>query len=62
MRQKWCVIYRTGGTENLCWHRSLAFIDKRTAITRQRELERAGYPAFVENYDLSMATGLPDKS
>ncbi len=54
-----CVLYRTGGTQNFKWHRTLA-------ITRDESPEALaailaqGYPAHVENFLASIAIGLPE--
>ena len=54
-----CVVYRTGGTENFGWHRSLAM--SREEAQKARDVsERMGYAAHVENYERSLAIGLPE--
>jgi len=55
---KYCVIYRTGGTCNFTWHRSLA-MPQQAAESFCADTRRMGYPALVEVYALSMAVGLP---
>ena len=54
-----CVIYRTGGTENFTWHRSVAMTSDE-AIQVQRDLARMGYRAHIERYRRSLAVGLPE--
>lgn len=54
-----CVVYRTGGTENFKWNRSLA-MSRDEADNRQGELKRMGYRAMVVNYKDSLSIGLPE--
>lgn len=53
------VIFRTGGTDNFQWHRSLS-MSRDEARTRTPELRRAGHAAHWERTGLSMGIGLPD--
>ena len=53
-----CLIYRSGGTENFVWHRTLA-MPYAEAIRKSRETARMGYPCHVELYASSIAIGLP---
>lgn len=54
-----CVIYRTGGTHNHKWHRSLA-MTRSEGDTALQEVLDMGYAAHVENYFASVAIGLPE--
>lgn len=54
-----CVIYRTGGTINFQWHRSLAMARPEASQAAQ-EARRMGYAAHVERCALSMSVGLPE--
>ena len=56
----YCVIYRTGGTENYKWQRSLAVEDRAKAQILQAVCEKAGYEAMIEDYQLSLSVGLPE--
>lgn len=55
----YCVVYRTGGTANFKWHRSLA-MTREEADSSKKELERMGYRAMVVSHLLSISIGLPD--
>jgi hypothetical protein len=59
MTHLYCVVYRTGGTDNFQWHRSSAML-KAEAERSKRETERKGYKALVERYDRSINIGLPE--
>lgn len=54
-----CVIWRSGGTENFQWHRSLS-LTKDDAIITSICVRRMGYLCFVEDYDYSISVGLPE--
>ena len=54
-----CVVYRTGGTENFTWHRSVA-MTAGEARQVQRDLARMGYRSHIEHYARSVAIGLPE--
>ncbi len=58
-KQNFCVIYRTGGTDNYQWHRSLA-MTREEANKACQDTQQMGYHAFVGNYDLSVNIGLPE--
>uniref|UniRef100_A0A6H2A202 Uncharacterized protein n=1 Tax=viral metagenome TaxID=1070528 RepID=A0A6H2A202_9ZZZZ len=60
MKKLWCIVYRTGGTDNFKWRRSLNFAGRGAAILRASEMREAGYHAMVFDYYLSMSAGLPD--
>lgn len=53
-----CVIYRTGGTANFKWHRTIA-MSLEAAINACNDTLRMGYEAQVESYPASVAVGLP---
>ena len=59
-RKLWVVVYRTGGTDNFQWHRSLPYLTRKEADESKAESERMGYPCMVEDYHLSMSIGVPD--
>jgi hypothetical protein len=54
-----CVIFRTGGTENFHWYRTLATSHENACVVRH-DLRNAGFRAHVERYDLSLSIGLPE--
>lgn len=56
----YCVVYRIGGTESFSWRRTLPTDSLEQADTQQAEIERMGYRCYLEDYDRSMAVGLPE--
>jgi hypothetical protein len=54
-----CVIYRTGGTRNFKWHRSLA-MPRQEAEAAAESVRRMGYVAHIEHFNLSISVGLPE--
>lgn len=54
-----CVVFRTGGTINFKWHRSLA-MPKDEAEASAEATRRQGYVAHIEHYNLSLSVGLPE--
>ena len=54
-----CVIYRTGGSVNFEWHRTLA-MDYIQAHVCKGDIRTMGYAAHVERYSLSVSVGLPE--
>jgi hypothetical protein len=58
--KKYCVVYRTGGTERFQWHRTVAILDFDDAVECMRNTMHMGFTCVVEDYDMSMAIGLPD--
>ena len=54
-----CVIYRTGGTRNFKWHRTLA-MSRAQAELACEEARKMGYVAHIEHYNLSLSVGLPE--
>lgn len=54
-----CIVYRTGGTDNFIWHRSLA-MSREDANKAAHETQKMGYPALVVDYALSVSLGLPE--
>lgn len=54
----WCVVYRTGGTENFEWHRTLA-MSREAADGSKEAIERGGRRAMVFRYSQSVKIGLP---
>ena len=59
VNRQWVVIFRTGGTENFKWSRTLGLSSKEAAEQVAAECRRAGYPAHVEDLLMSMSIGLP---
>ena len=55
-----CVIFRTGGTINYHWARTVAFTTQAEAELVAEAVRLAGYVAHVENFNLSMSVGLPE--
>lgn len=54
-----CVVYRMGGKINFKWHRSVAM----TKLEAQRTAEsvrNAGRAAYVADFDMAVAIGLPE--
>ena len=56
----WTIIYRTGGTENFQWHKSIAYLSKEEAAVSMKELERMGYAALMHTTRLLESIGLPE--
>lgn len=56
--EAWCVIFRTGGTENFKWHRSLPMTDGQVEHVLGDVL-LGGRAAYAERFNLSLAMGLP---
>jgi hypothetical protein len=56
----YCVIFRTGGTVNYQWHRTIAFATKAEAELVAEAVHIAGYVAHVEHFGLSQSVDLPD--
>ena len=54
----WCIVYRTGGTENFTWHRSLA-MSQEAAQSAKEACQRGGRMAYVVRYSQSVNIGLP---
>lgn len=54
-----CVIHRTGTPENCVWVRSEPMFPDR-AFALQADLNASGTKAFMVNYALSLAIGLPE--
>ena len=54
-----CVVWRSGGTDNFQWHRSLSMTPDDATIARI-SCQRMGYPAHVEDYERSLSIGLPE--
>lgn len=54
----YCVIYRTGGTVNFKWHRTLALTRGET-MGVLHSIELLGYVCHLEEFFGSIAAGLP---
>lgn len=59
-KASFCVVYRTGGTENFQWHRTLPVGTRAAANKQAAEIRAAGRVAMVFNFGLSMIVGLPE--
>ena len=55
----YCIVFRTGGTANYKWHRSLA-MKQVECLDASLLVERMGYKAYMVNYNHSLAIGLPE--
>lgn len=53
------VVYRTGGTENCVWKRSLTVVKSVEAIAIKESLERAGYKALIHKTSQLDKLGMP---
>lgn len=54
------IAYRTGGTKNFSWHRTLAFATKAEAEQGAEEVRRGGRPALVFDTGQLDSIGLPE--
>lgn len=54
-----CVVFRTGGTINFKWHRTIA-MSRLEAEDAAQAARRMGYVAHVEEFSMSMSVGLPE--
>jgi hypothetical protein len=52
-------VFRTGGTENFAWHRTLS-MTYRQALLAKMEVEQGGRPCYVVEHERSKAIGLPE--
>lgn len=59
MEDLYCVVYRTGGTDNFKWHRSESS-HHAGAVLMYHNCKKMGYKAHVVKYWQSLAIGLPD--
>ena len=57
--KKYCVVYRTGGTSNFKWNRSVPMSQSECKIS-VIDIKRGGRVAYCYDYDMSIAIGLPD--
>jgi hypothetical protein len=55
----YCVVYRTGGTVNFKWHRSLA-LTKDEVQEAFEGVTLMGYVCHIEHFFASLAIGLPE--
>lgn len=60
MHKQWVVVYRTGGTENFRWQRTVRFSTLDEAKACRDANERMGYPSMIELAHPSEAIGLPE--
>lgn len=59
MKQQ-CIVYRTGGTERFQWRRTIPLYTQEDVDGTLTFIQRMGYHAFVEDFTLSTAIGLPE--
>lgn len=52
MTKVWAVHYRTGGTANYKWHRTLDFRTEREALQAVESIEHGGRVAYYEETPL----------
>jgi hypothetical protein len=53
------VIFRTGGTVNFRWNRSVGFINIDEALACCESVRKMGYPAFAVDLEKVEQNGLP---
>ena len=58
-KDTFCVVYRTGGTENFRWHRTIPDTKEETQ-ERLVGIRAMGYRAYTEIHRHSVAIGLPE--
>lgn len=54
-----CIVYRTGGTSNFKWHRTLAMTPDEAEQCFE-SVSHQGYACHIENFFSSIAVGLPE--
>jgi len=54
------VGFRTGGTENFKWRRTLPYATREEAEKAVKEIEASGYPCLIYHTSELDAIGLPD--
>jgi hypothetical protein len=57
---KYCLVFRTGGTENFKWHRTNEHYTLDEAILKNQEVQKMGYKSYVVKYQESKNIGLPE--
>ena len=55
----YCLVYRTGGTDNFKWNHSLG-MSKPEAIAKKPELEKMGYPTMIYKWEDLTNIGMPE--
>jgi hypothetical protein len=59
--KRYCIIYRMGGTENFTWNRAFDIhLSRERAEAAAEVVRRMGYHTLVEDYDRSLAVGMPE--
>lgn len=58
-RVDYVIVWRSGGTHNFEWHRSLV-MPRADAEATLAVVQRMGYRAYMERADRSIAIGLPE--
>lgn len=58
-RRTFCVIYRSGGYARFTWRRSIP-MSREDAYAKLAEVRTAGYAGHVEDFERSLALGLPE--
>lgn len=59
MPRNYYVIWRSGGTLNAKWHRTMS-MPYSQAIETRKDVEKAGYKAIITEKSISDAIGLPE--
>ena len=59
MLMQYCIVYRTGGTENFKWLASLA-MSKNEAIESLNDTRKMGYKCYMYKYSDYLAIGKPE--
>ena len=59
-RTTFTVVYRTGGTENCTWRRTMAYATREEARESAASVERMGYKALVHKTHEIDAIGMPE--
>lgn len=55
----WTVAFRTGGTENCEWKKTVSFLLKSDALEAKEAIEKGGRKALLFDTDQLNANGLP---
>lgn len=60
MSKTWTVVYRTGGTENAKWHKTLIATSKAEAMEAGKRLGKMGYAWLLMTVHDLNTIGLPE--
>lgn len=55
----YCVVYRTGGTDNFKWQHSLA-MPYQEALQAHQDMTRKGYKSYVYEWASLLTIGMPE--